>query len=127
MQLFTDILLSVTLPIVALVALGFGAQRKLKLDVPSLNRLIVFVVMPAFLVHFLSSARQPIAEIWPTIYFTAIQFAALMLLGWLVAKLFRLPAEFAPIFAMATVYANVGNYGIPLVKLAFPEIGRAHV
>lgn len=22
---------------------------------------------------------------------------------------------------MATVYANVGNYGIPLVKLAFPE------
>lgn len=121
MQLFTDILLSVTLPIVALVALGFGAQRKLKLDVPSLNRLIVFVVMPAFLVHFLSSARQPIAEIWPTIYFTAIQFAALMLLGWLVAKLFRLPAEFAPIFAMATVYANVGNYGIPLVKLAFPE------
>ena len=57
MQLFTDILLSVTLPIVALVALGFGAQRKLKLDVPSLNRLIVFVVMPAFLVHFLSSAN----------------------------------------------------------------------
>lgn len=121
MQLFTDILMHVTLPIVALVGLGFGAQRRLKLDVPSLNRLIVFVIMPAFLIHFLSSASQPISELWPTIYFTAIQFTALMALGWFAAKIFRLPMEFAPILAMATVYANVGNYGIPLVKLAFPE------
>lgn len=120
MQLFTDILLTVTLPIIALVGLGYGAQRKLALDVPSLNRLIVFVIMPAFLVHFLSSARQPIETLWPTIYFTAIQFAALMALGWLVAFLFRLPSEYRAIFAMATVYANVGNYGIPLVKLAYP-------
>ncbi len=121
MQLFTDILMNVTLPIVALVGLGWGAQLKLKLDVPSLNRLLVFVIMPAFLVHFLASARQPIGELWPTIYFTAVQFGLLMAVGWFAAKLFRLPAEYAPILAMATVYANVGNYGIPLVKLAFPE------
>ncbi len=120
MQLFADILLSVTLPIIALVAVGYFSQKRLQLDVPSLNRLLVYVIMPAFLVHFLSSATQPISEIWPTVYFTAIQFAALMLLGWLVAKIFRLPPEYAPVFAMATVYANVGNYGIPLVKLAFP-------
>jgi predicted permease len=126
MQLFTDILMNVTLPIVALVGLGFGAQWKLRLDVPSLNRLLVFVIMPAFLIHFLSSARQPISELWPTIYFTAIQFVLLILLGWLAAKLFRLPMEFAPILAMATVYANVGNYGIPLVKLAFPERFMLH-
>ncbi len=126
MQLFTDILMNVTLPIVALVGLGFGAQWKLRLDVPSLNRLLVFVIMPAFLIHFLSSARQPISELLPTIYFTAIQFVLLILLGWLAAKLFRLPMEFAPILAMATVYANVGNYGIPLVKLAFPERFMLH-
>jgi predicted permease len=126
MQLFTDILMNVTLPIVALVGLGFGAQWKLRLDVPSLNRLLVFVIMPAFLIHFLSSARQPISELWPTIYFTAIQFVLLILLGWLAAKLFRVPMEFAPILAMATVYANVGNYGIPLVKLAFPERFMLH-
>lgn len=126
MQLFTDILMNVTLPIVALVGLGFGAQWKLRLDVPSLNRLLVFVIMPAFLIHFLSSACQPISELWPTIYFTAIQFVLLILLGWLAAKLFRVPMEFAPILAMATVYANVGNYGIPLVKLAFPERFMLH-
>jgi len=118
--------MNVTLPIVALVGLGFGAQWKLRLDVPSLNRLLVFVIMPAFLIHFLSSACQPISELWPTIYFTAIQFVLLILLGWLAAKLFRLPMEFAPILAMATVYANVGNYGIPLVKLAFPERFMLH-
>ncbi|MFV0367884.1 MAG: AEC family transporter [Hyphomicrobiaceae bacterium] len=121
MQLFNDILMNVTLPIVALVGLGFGAQKRLKIDVPSLNRLLVFVIMPAFLVHFLASANQTIGDLWPTIYFTAIQFVALMAMGWFAARLFRLPPEFAPVFAMATVYANVGNYGLPLVKLAFPE------
>lgn len=121
MQLFIDILMQVTLPIVALVGMGFGAQRRLNLDVPTLNRLLMFVIMPAFLVHFMSAARQPIGELLPTIYFTAIQFVVLMALGWTIAKLFRLSAELTSILVMSTVYANVGNYGIPLVKLAFAE------
>ncbi len=121
MQLFSDVLMNVTLPIVALVGLGVGAQHKLKLEVPCLNRVLVFVIMPAFLTQFLSSAREPIGERWPTIYFTSVQFAVLMAVGWLAARLIRLPPEYAPILAMATVQANAGNFGIPPVKLAFPE------
>lgn len=120
MALFLDILLKVTLPIIALVGLGWLAQRWLTLDVASLNRLLVFVAMPCFLVHYLSTATQPIAEVWPTIYFTTLQFAALMLMGFLAAVIFRLPRSYWPVVTMATVYANVGNFGIPMVSLAFP-------
>ncbi|MEW5963983.1 MAG: AEC family transporter [Pseudomonadota bacterium] len=120
MELFLDILLKVTLPIIALVGIGWITQRWLTLDVASLNRLLVFVTMPCFLVHYLSTATQPIGEVWPTIYFTVIQFSALMLLGLVAAVAFRLPRSYWPVVAMATVYANVGNFGIPMVSLAFP-------
>lgn len=119
MDLFVDVLMQVTLPIIALVAVGFVSQRALALDVGTLNRLLVFVLMPAFLVHFLASASEPIEAVWPTITFTLVQFAVLLPLGFAAAWLFGLKG-LASIVALATVYANVGNFGIPLVQLAFP-------
>ncbi|MEQ8823732.1 MAG: AEC family transporter [Filomicrobium sp.] len=120
MDLFIDIAINVTVPIVAIAALGYLMQARINLDVASINRLLMFVIMPCFLIHFLSSARQPVSEIWPVAYFTVVQFLVLIPVGWLVAMAFGLPRIFGPLMAMATVYANVGNYGIPLVQLAFP-------
>lgn len=120
MSLFLDILLKVTLPIVALVALGMALQPRLKLDVPGLNRLQVFVVLPCFLIHYLSSAKQPIGALVPTIWFSMLQFAVLILLGWLAAVLFRAGPSLRPVLALATMYANIGFFGIPVVQLAFP-------
>ena len=120
MDLFLDLLGRGTLPIVALIAAGRVLQPRLKLDVASLNRLQVMVVMPAFLLHSLSSARQPISAVWPTVSFMAVQFALLIALGWLAAVVFRLSREYRAILALATVYANVGFFGMALVQLAFP-------
>ncbi len=120
MDLFLDILLKVTLPIVALVALGFALQPRLHHDVTGLNRLQVFVVLPCFLLHHLSAADVPIAAVWPTVYFSLLQFALLIAIGWGAATLFRVERSLVPVLAMATVYANVGFFGIPLVQLAFP-------
>ena len=65
MDLFVDILTKVTLPIIVLVALGWLLQPRLKLDIATLNRLQVYVVMPAFLIHFLvrrqAAARRDLA------------------------------------------------------------------
>jgi len=120
LDLFIDIAVNVTSPIVAIAALGSVMQARIKLDVASINRLLVFVIMPCFLLHFLASAKQPISEIWPVAYFTLVQFLVLIPIGWFASNLMGLPRSFGPLMAMATVYANVGNYGIPLVQLAFP-------
>jgi malate permease and related proteins len=120
LNLFIDIAVNVTLPIVSIAALGYLMQARIKLDVASINRLLVYVIMPCFLLHFFASAKQPVSEIWPVAYFTLVQFLVLIPIGWLASNLMGLPRGFAPLMAMATVYANVGNYGIPLVQLAFP-------
>ncbi len=119
MSLFLEILTQVTLPIITLVALGWLLQPRLKLDVGSLNRLQVYVVMPAFLVHFLSSGKQPIAEVWPVVTFGVIQFLILIPLGWMLVVLFRMRRSLGPMMGLGTAYANVGFFGIPVTQLAF--------
>lgn len=119
MSLFIEILTQVTLPIISLVALGWLLQPRLKLDVGSLNRLQVYVVMPAFLVHFLSTGNQPLAVVWPVVYFGAIQFLILIPLGWLLVRLLGFRRSLGPMTGLGTAYANVGFFGIPVTLLAF--------
>src|SRR5262245_14330368 len=103
--LFVDILTKVTLPIITLVILGWLLQPRLKLDVGSLNRLQVYVVMPAFLIHFLSAGKQPLSEIWPVFTFGLVQFLVLIPLGWLLVVLFRMRRTLGPMMGLGTAYA----------------------
>jgi len=119
MALFLDILTKVTLPIITLVAAGYAMQGRLKLDIGTLNRVQVYVVMPCFLVHFLASAKQPISSVWPVFYFGAVMFLLLIPIGWLTALIFRQRASLGPMMGLATAYANVGFFGIPVTLLAF--------
>lgn len=118
--LFAEILTTVTLPIIVLLALGWFVQWRLRLDLPSLTRLLVNVVLPFALLHFLTTAELPLAEVWPTVWFTVAQFIALTALGWGAAVLCRLPGEYGPVIGLATAFANTGNFGIPVAQLSFP-------
>lgn len=119
MQLFLDIVTKVTLPIIVVVVLGYALQPRLKLDVPSLNRVQVYVVMPAFLVHFLATGKQPLSVVWPVFYFGIVQFLILIPIGWLLVLVFRLRPSLGPMMGLGTAYANVGFFGIPVTQLAF--------
>ena len=117
--LFLEILTVVTLQIIAMIALGWLLQPRLKLDVGTLNRLQIYVVMPAFLIHFLSTAKQPLSEVFPVFYLGIAQLSVLVPLGWLVVLILRQRRTLGPMMGIATFYANVGFYGLPLTLLAF--------
>lgn len=119
MALFLDILTKVTLPIIVLVALGWALQPRLKLDVATLNKIQVYVVMPAFFVHFLSSGKQPIGVVWPVFYFGLVQFLILIPIGWLAVIVLRMRSGLGPVMGLAAAYANVGFFGVPVTLLAF--------
>jgi len=119
MALFVDILTRVTLPIIIVIALGWLLQPKLKLDIGTLNRVQVYVVMPAFLIHFLSSGKQPISVVWTVATFGVVLFAILIPLGWLACLLLRQRRSLGPMMGLGTAYANVGFFGMPVTQLAF--------
>ncbi|MEQ1611266.1 MAG: AEC family transporter, partial [Hyphomicrobiaceae bacterium] len=85
----------------------------------TLNRVQVYVVMPAFLVHFLATGKQPISVVWPVFYFGIVQFLFLIPIGWLMVILFRQRSSLGPMMGLGTAYANVGFFGIPVTQLAF--------
>ena len=119
MALFLDILTKVTLPIIALIVIGYLMQPRLKLDIGTLNRVQVYVVMPAFLVHSLSTGKQPLSVLWPVVNFGLAQFLILIPVGWLLVLLFRMRRTLGPMMGLGTAYANVGFFGIPVTQLAF--------
>ncbi len=119
MALFLDILTKVTLPIIALVVLGYALQGRLKLDIGTLNRIQVYVVMPAFLVHFLATAKQPLSAIWPVLGLGMLLFSLLVPIGWITAHVFRQRSSLGPMMGLGSGYANVGFFGIPVAQLAF--------
>jgi predicted permease len=119
MALFLDILNKVTLPIIALVAVGWALQPRLKLDVGSLNRIQMYVVMPAFLIHFLATGKQPLSVVWPVFYVGVILFLFQIPIGWLLVMVFRQRPSLGPMMGLGTAYANVGFFGIPVTQLAF--------
>ena len=119
MDLFLDILTKVTLPIITLVVLGYGLQSRLKLDIGTLNRVQVYVVMPAFLVHFLASAKQPLSAIWPVLGAGFLLFTLMIPIGWITAAIFRQRSTLGPMMGLGSGYANVGFFGIPVAQLAF--------
>src|SRR5690606_41981629 len=112
MSLFLEILTQVTLPIITLVAMGWILQPRLKLDVGSLNRLQVYVVMPAFLVHFLSTGNQPLSVVWPVVYFGVVQFLILLPLGWVLVMMFRMRRPLVPMQGLGTAHAHLCVVGV---------------
>lgn len=120
MNLFIEILTTVTLPIVVLMGLGWLVRKRLELNVRTLSRLLLNVILPCALFHFLTKAELPLAESWPTVWFTVLQFVFLTAVGWGIASLCRLPQDIRPVVAVAVAFANTGNFGLPVAQLAFP-------
>lgn len=120
MPVFLDILTGITLPVLAMVALGWIAQTRLGLDLETLSRLTVNVILPAALVHFLTSAEIPLIEVWPTAWFMLLQFAVHYAMGYALGLAIGRGADLRHLLGFAVAFANSGNYGLPLVALSFP-------
>jgi predicted permease len=76
--------------------------------------------LPCFMVYFLSTTTLPLTALWPVVWFTLLQSAVVGAAGWLLARLLSLPHEVRPVVAIGGVFANTGNFGVPLAILAFP-------
>jgi predicted permease len=119
MALLFDVVARITLPIVAIAALGFVMQTRARFDVRSLNRLLLYATLPCFLVVTLAEAELPLAQLQGVVIFTVVQFAVLLALGWAVGRALGLEAKARAVVAVACAFPNSGNFGIPVIELAF--------
>ena len=119
LRLIFDIFLTVCAPIFLVVGLGWFLDKKFRLHLETLVKLNIYLMVPAFIfVHVVDTelSNDAAARI---VGFTLSMIGLMFLLSLLASRLLGLEARGAQAMKLATMFYNSGNFGLPLVTLAF--------
>jgi len=115
-----DIFLGVCFPIVAVAAIGWFVDRRIGFDLKSLVRLNIYLFIPCFIFVRLVSVDLPAGGSPLSIVgFSLIVIACMGGLSHVYGRLAGLGDARTRASMLSTMFYNSGNYGLPLVILAF--------
>ena len=115
-----DILLTILAPILILVGLGAILQKRFNLDLNSLSKLNIYLFVPAFIFEKVYKSKLAWADMAGVAVITIGQILLLGMLVWIVGRAARAQRQTLAAVAMAVMFYNSGNYGLPLAELAYP-------
>jgi malate permease and related proteins len=113
----------VLLPILVVVASGYLLQRRLELDLHSVNRLSLYLLSPALIFSALAQSRIEATETLRITAFMTLFVVAIGLVTWLVALVLRLDGIDRAALMLCVMFMNAGNYGLPAARFAFGQEG----
>lgn len=123
--MFLDLFLNVCAPIFIVVGLGWVLDRKFRLHLESLVKLNIYLLVPAFIFAHVVSTELPGGEAVRIVAFTAGTIALMFVCSVVASRLLKLEPQKRQALSLATMFYNCGNYGLPLVTLAFGREGAA--
>lgn len=109
------------LPILFLGAAGFALGKLLHIEPRSLGRVVFYVFSPILIFDLLVQSRLNWSEALRVIVLTICVVSCMGLLTYLLGSLFKLERSALIAILITTMFANTGNYGLPLVSFAFGE------
>ncbi len=113
-------LANIVLPAFLVIAAGFFFSRTKKIDVSSINDLVVYVTAPCLIISSLSDfTMNPSVTAKLFLSISAVVFATIVI-GGALAKALRLDPK---VYIPPVVFANTGNLGLPLCLFAFGQYG----
>ena len=113
-------LANIVLPAFLVIAAGFLFSRTKKIDVSSINDLVVYVTAPCLIISSLSDfTMDPSVTARLFLSISAVVFATIII-GGALAKALRLDPR---VYIPPVVFANTGNLGLPLCLFAFGQYG----
>jgi predicted permease len=121
--LFWNVFTQVLLPILLMFGCGWILDRRFNLDLSTLVKLNIHLVVPAFMFYEVVSCQLGAADSLRIVGFTLLIVATMYFLSHLVSWGLNYPDTDRRSLQMATMFYNSGNYGIPLMTLAFPGTG----
>ncbi len=109
------------LPILLLGGAGFALGKLLHIDARSLGRVVFYVFSPVLIFDLLLQNRLNLKEAFSVMSLTVCVVLGMGLLTYLLGTLFKLERHALIAILITTMFANTGNYGLPLVSFAFGE------
>jgi predicted permease len=109
------------LPILLLGGAGFALGKLLHVDARSLGRVVFYIFSPVLIFDLLVKNQLKWSEAASIIGFTVTIVLFMGLLAFLFGSLLKLERHALTAAVITTMFANTGNYGLPLVAFAFGE------
>jgi predicted permease len=114
------------LPIIFVAGGGYLLGKFLSVDPRTVGRLVFYLFSPVLIFDLLTSNRLPVADVLLTGAFTTSIVLGTGLLAFIGGSLLHLERPTLAGVTIAAMFANNGNYGLPLVKFAFGNEALAH-
>lgn len=109
------------LPIVLLGAAGFALGKLLHIEARSIGRVVFYIFSPVLIFNLLIQNHLEMSEAIGIILLTICTVTIMGLLTYGLGILFKLERPVLIAILVTTMFANTGNYGLPLVSFAFGE------
>ncbi|MFQ3631186.1 AEC family transporter [Roseiflexus sp.] len=116
---FVDVLL----PVTVVVASGYALRRRFALDLPSLNRLSMYVLGPALIFTTIVRIDMAGGEALRIIAASVAVCLGIGVIGLITGTILRLERSSLAALLLCVMFMNSGNYGLPTSRFAFGEAG----
>lgn len=116
-------LVEVIVPLAIPVTAGALLARYKNLDTKPLLTLYLYFLTPAIILDTLANAEISFGDVYQTIAFALLNLLLLWLVSVVLGKLLKLAPPEAAGLTLISTFTNSVNYGLPLVLLAFGQLG----
>ncbi|ANE45698.1 permease [Paenibacillus swuensis] len=116
-------LLGVTVPLSIPVIAGMLLKKYQNLDTKPLLTLYLYFLTPALILDSLSKAKLSYGDVFQTLAFSVLNLLLLWAAAWGIGKGMKLSAPETAGLTLISTFTNSVNYGLPLVLLAFGQMG----
>ncbi len=113
------ILCDISLPILILILTGYIFQKIFKADVRSFTKLFIYVLTPAIIFVKILDVKFTAELLAIAGAFIIMLQVSMFVISMLICRLFRYPKSMRNAAINSLTLFNTGNYGIPLIDLAF--------
>ncbi|PYE50117.1 AEC family transporter [Paenibacillus barcinonensis] len=120
---FVVTLYHVFLPISLPVIGGMLLKHFKGWDTRPLSAFSLYILSPALIFHTLLHAEITWTDVSSTFWFSILNLIALWALAELMSRMFKLDAPEKAGLTLVSTFTNCVNYGLPLVLLAFGQLG----
>lgn len=116
-------LISVIVPLSIPVIAGALLVRFKGLETKHLLTLVLYFLAPGIIFNTLSTAQVSFGDVYKTVLFCILNLFLLWAVANILGKILKLPAPEVAGLTLISTLTNSVNYGLPLVLLAFGQLG----
>lgn len=124
MESALQVIASSILPIFLIMGAGFLLNRSQDIDPGPLNKLSLFVLTPALIIHSITLTELGTGVLFKLTVGVCVFLAGVFVVSWQYGKLTGKNGPVLNTFLLVSVFGNTGALGIPLADFAYGDIGR---